>query len=278
MRHFCSSSVSPEPSSTSAPAKGTTLKAIGSGKTDGLGKLDRAAVVGERRVPAGATSRICSSSSVDASEARPRDRLVGRDDDALAAPPRRASGLRTGIATIVVQFGLATMPFGIDESASGVHLGDDERDVGIHAPRRRVVDDDRPLAATCGARSSDADLPAGKEGEVETGEIAPGRRLRRRRHVPERDAFPPSERTRRSASLGRELALVEEAPHDPADLASRSEHADVHRPKATDEELRGLRSVAEPERLVQHADGIVDRVARAPCRRSESARSRSSRC
>ena len=49
--------------------------------------------------------------------------------------------MSTGIATIVVQFGLATMPFGIDRSASALTSGTTSGHVGVHAPGRRVVDD-----------------------------------------------------------------------------------------------------------------------------------------
>ena len=48
----------------------------------------------------------------------------------------------TGMATIVVQLGLATMPLGIEEVGS-VHLGHDQRDVVVHAPGTGVVDHDR---------------------------------------------------------------------------------------------------------------------------------------
>ena len=47
-RNFCSSLVSPLPSSTSWPATGMTLKAIGAGNFDGRGHLDGVAVVRER--------------------------------------------------------------------------------------------------------------------------------------------------------------------------------------------------------------------------------------
>ena len=45
------------------------------------------------------------------------------------------------MATMVVQFGLATMPLGMARSRLGVRLGNDERDVGVHAPGGGVVDD-----------------------------------------------------------------------------------------------------------------------------------------
>ena len=61
-RHFCSSLVSPEPSSTGCPARGSTLWAMVSGNTDGGGKL----TARPSKVRAAALStdlRNCSSSS-----------------------------------------------------------------------------------------------------------------------------------------------------------------------------------------------------------------------
>jgi hypothetical protein len=44
--------------------------------------------------------------------------------------------LSTGIAAIVVQFGLAMIPLGMVVERVGVDLADDERDLGVHAPTR----------------------------------------------------------------------------------------------------------------------------------------------
>ncbi len=68
LRHFCSSLVSPEPSSTGWPAMGNTLWAMVSGKTDAGGKI----TLRPSKVSAAALStvlRSCSSSS--ATPARP---------------------------------------------------------------------------------------------------------------------------------------------------------------------------------------------------------------
>ena len=53
LRSFCSSSVSPLPSSTSEPASGMTLKAIGAGNFAGAGKSTACPVEGQRRGPVG---------------------------------------------------------------------------------------------------------------------------------------------------------------------------------------------------------------------------------
>ena len=55
----------------------------------------------------------------------------------------RCSGASAVTGTIVVQFGHDAMPFGRCAQVLGVDLGDHERDVGVHAERRRVVDDQR---------------------------------------------------------------------------------------------------------------------------------------
>ena len=44
-------------------------------------------------------------------------------------------------STIVVQLGHDAIPRGRSREVLGVHLGDDERDVRLHAERGRVVDD-----------------------------------------------------------------------------------------------------------------------------------------
>ncbi len=67
-RSFCSSTVSPLPSSTSAPARGTTLKATGAGNTVGAG-LRTALPSKAKPAEASAPLRSCSSSS--AMPARP---------------------------------------------------------------------------------------------------------------------------------------------------------------------------------------------------------------
>ena len=59
-------------------------------------------------------------------------------------PASASSTLSTGIAAIVVQFGLAMMPLRRARVVERVRvdLADDERDLGVHAPRARVVDDE----------------------------------------------------------------------------------------------------------------------------------------
>ena len=90
------------------------------------------------------------------------------------------------MATIVVQFGLATMPLGIVSRACGVDLRHHERHVGVHAPRRRVVDDDR---AGRGDRAAPA--PARPWRRRRTGRCR-GRRSRRWRRPRPRSRCRPT--------------------------------------------------------------------------------------
>ena len=80
-RNFCSSSVSPDPSSTRAPANGRTLKATGAANFDGFGERHRAAVEGELAGAVGHPADLLVELG-DTGQTRSRDRLVGRGDDA----------------------------------------------------------------------------------------------------------------------------------------------------------------------------------------------------
>ena len=82
-------------------------------------------------------------------------------------PKASCSALAGSITTIVVQFGLATMPLRCVVERLGVDLADDQRDVGVHAPGRRVVDDDG-----AGRGEAPRPLPRGRAAGART---APGR-------------------------------------------------------------------------------------------------------
>ena len=89
------------------------------------------------------------------------------------SPASSWSGFSTGIAAIVVQLGLAMMPLRALCDLAGVDLADDERHVGIHPPRRRVVDHDdaggreprRQLARRRRARREQGDVETGRVGD-----------------------------------------------------------------------------------------------------------------
>ena len=94
----------------------------------------------------------------------------------------------------MVQFGHDTMPARHVAQVVGVHLGDHERDVGVHAERGRVVDDAR--AGRGGARRPlerervvDVD-----DDEVEAVEAAVARAPRTTTSPPANGSVRPSER------------------------------------------------------------------------------------
>ena len=90
LRSFCSSSVSKRPSSTSLPANGSTLKAIGRANFSGCREDDRRAVVGQR---GGLVDDLADLlvELVDAGEPGARHGLVRRRRSGAPARPRRAA-------------------------------------------------------------------------------------------------------------------------------------------------------------------------------------------
>ncbi len=74
---------------------------------------------------------------------------------------------------MVVQLGFATIPFGIDASAPGVDLGDDEGDVRVHPPGRRVVDHDGARGGDPGGELQRGRGSAREQGDVDAGEVGP---------------------------------------------------------------------------------------------------------
>ncbi len=128
LRSFFSSSVSSSPSSTIDPASGTTLNATFRGKTAGSGRAtappsctrptrpgpDPSAAAASAWAPATAWARSSSAPASPAPETAWYVATIRR-----SSPASSASGLRTGIAAIVVQFGLAMIPLRASRSAPG---------------------------------------------------------------------------------------------------------------------------------------------------------------
>ena len=109
-------------------------------------------------------------------------------------PAARCSGASAVTSTIVVQFGHDTMPLRQVAQVVGVHLGDHERHVGVHAERGRVVDDAR-------ARGRGTRRPLERERvvdvddhEVEAVEAAVARAPRTTTSPPANGSLRPSER------------------------------------------------------------------------------------
>ena len=109
LRSFCSSSVSNEPSSTSLPANGSTLKAIGLANFSGAGNATAAPSWVSSRGPVDDLADLLVE-LVDAGEPGARRRPGRCWRSGARRPASSCSGLSTGIAAIVVQLGLAMMP------------------------------------------------------------------------------------------------------------------------------------------------------------------------
>ena len=133
------------------PASGITLPAIGRSQT--VARLDRAverAGTAQALRLAGALRPLLVE-LVDAGLPGARDRLVASTPPCRSMPAARCSGASAVSGTMVVQFGHDTMPRRHVAQVVGVHLGDHERHVGVHAERGRVVDDARAASAAAAA-------------------------------------------------------------------------------------------------------------------------------
>ncbi len=130
---------------------------------------------------------------------------------------------------MVVQFGLAMMPFGGLCGQFAVDLGDDERHVGIHAEGRRVVDHDRTGGGELGGELARRRCAGGEQRDVEAARVG-GRGI----FDDDVGAVPGQRRAggtgrREVAHLGdREVAFGEQAPHHGADLACRADDPDTY--------------------------------------------------
>ena len=181
-----------------------------------------------------ATFLICSSSS--ATPARPAPETAWYVVATSATSPASScSGRSTGIAAMVVQFGLAMMPLGRLPRGVRVDLGDDERHVRVHPPGRRVVDDHGAGLGDARRELLGAALARREEDDVEPAVV--GRRgvLDGHLAVAATAGCGPAR-----AGGGEEpelvngkLALGQDAAHDATDLSRRAHDADPHAHKST---------------------------------------------
>ena len=177
------------------------------------------------------------------------------------------STLSTGIAAIVVQFGLAMMPL-IGRRAAHVpvevDLADHQRHVGVLAPGRRVVDHDDPGRGEPRRLHPRHRRARGEQGDVEAGRVGGRGVLDLDLLAAERQLRPAERAEAKNRTAGRgEVALLEQLAHDLADLAGGADHSDRRPlPSAPSPRTRRPRLVAaEPERLVQRGDGLVELVS-----------------
>ena len=116
-----------------------------------LGELDRATVEGEL---GGAVDHLADLlvELGHAGQAAAGDRLVGADHHGDAARPRGRAGRAPAWPTMVVQLGLATMPFGLSTSACGVDLGTTSGTSGSMRQAEELSMTMAPAAATRGGQ------------------------------------------------------------------------------------------------------------------------------
>ena len=100
---------------------------------------------------------------LDAGQSGARHRLVGATRPGGRSPASAWSGCSTGIAAIVVQFGLATIPFGMRSSVLRVHLGTTSGTSGSMRQAEELSITTAPAAAKRGA--SVAAMPVAPDGE-----------------------------------------------------------------------------------------------------------------
>ena len=178
-QYFCSSSVSSEPSSTIVNCSGITLYAIGHRVHRRGREVDRRAVEGEVGGPVGRLGQLLGELAHRV-EAATRDRLVRGRRSGGVRPASSCRGLKTGMATMVVQFGLATMPLGIDASASALASGTTSGTSGSRRQADELSMTMAPAAARRGASSRETAGGGAAQGEVDAREVGRGRVLDRR--------------------------------------------------------------------------------------------------
>ena len=155
---FCSSFVSALPSSTSLPATGMTLKAIGAGNFDGAG-ISTALPSWARAAAPSATFRTCSSSS--AVPASPARRRPGRwRPRPGAGPPARGGASAPASQPWSCSSGWRRCPFGIADKASAFTSGTTRGTSGSIRQAEELSMTIAPAAATRGASSREVGRPA----------------------------------------------------------------------------------------------------------------------
>lgn len=224
LRNFFSSSVSNSPSSTMDPASGRTLCAIGRAYFFGSGKSTAEPSWVSAPAFAAAAASWPSSSSTPHEPAAGHG-LVGAGDQAHQARfgVQRLEHRHRGHGGAV---GVRDDPLARFLDRLRVDLADDQRDVRVHPPRRRVVDHrgtggGEPFRLRLGGRAT-----GGEQRDVQTG------RIRGRRVLD--DDFPVTPRKLRTGGPrrsevphfgDRETPFRQQTAHDTADLAGRPDHA-----------------------------------------------------
>ena len=158
LRYFFSSSVSPIPSSTIDPAMGRTLWAMGPGNFTGAGPR----TAEPSRASASAAPAVADTwSASSATPSRPPPETAWKVVTTRERRPASSwSGLSTGMATIVVQLGLATMPLGMSSRSAAFTSGTTS---GTRSSMRQALELSTtmpPAAAMAGEMTFDEVAPA----------------------------------------------------------------------------------------------------------------------
>ena len=144
-----------------------------------------------------------------------------------SSPASASSTFSTGIAAIVVQFGLAMMPLRASRDRVRVDLADDERNLGVHAPGAGVVDHGRAGLGEARRVGAAAGGAGREQGDVDARRVG-GRDILDDDGLPgELDGGARGARGREQAQLAdREGPLGEDLAHDGADLAGGADDGD----------------------------------------------------
>ena len=147
------------------------------------------------------------------------------------SPAAACSGFSTGMAAMVVQLGLATIPFGMASSVWGLTSATTSGTSGSMRHAEELSMTIAPAAAKRGASSRDDGAPDGEEGQLEAGQVRGGGVLHR--HLAALPREGPAGRAGRGEEpdlVDGEGPLLQERPHHATDLAGGTNHTYAHGP------------------------------------------------
>ena len=169
LRSFCSSSVSNDPSSTTEPASGSTLNAIGRDVLLRRRERHRRPVVHQLGGPVDDLAHLLVE-LVDAGAAAAGDGLVGAGDqpDQAGLVVQRLEHRHRGHRRAV---GVGDDALAGVGDRGAVHLADDQRDVRVHPPGRGVVDHDGTGSGEPGSEHPRRRRTGREQRDVEAAEV-----------------------------------------------------------------------------------------------------------
>lgn len=227
LRSFCSSSVSYEPSSTIEPAERHHVEGDRTLVDAGLREVHGTAVVGQP-VRVGDDLRRLAVQLGDTGHTGAGDRLVGGDGEGLQAR-FVVQGRSTGMAAIVVQFGLAMMPLGRLSAASGLTSETTSGTSGSMRQAEELSITTAPWEATFSASAREVAPAGGEDDDLQARVVGGGGVLDRDRGAPEVDGGARRACGGEEPQLrDRELPLGQDLAQDCADLTGGTDDSDLH--------------------------------------------------